>query len=69
VADCTRLELNIRGARASTLEDQRSVVSLLAQRRISPAIDSVMPLSELRRAHERLEAGQVSGRIVLDPWR
>lgn len=69
VADCTRLELNIRGARASTLEDQRSVVSLLAQRRISPAIDSVIPLSELRRAHERLEAGQVSGRIVLDPWR
>jgi len=69
VADCTRLELNIRGARASTYEDQRAVVALLAQRRISPAIDSVMPLSELRSAHERLEAGKVLGRIVLDPWR
>jgi NADPH:quinone reductase-like Zn-dependent oxidoreductase len=69
VADCTRLELNIRGARASTLDDQRAVVTLLAQRRISPAIDSVMALSQLRRAHERLEAGEVSGRIVLDPWR
>jgi NADPH:quinone reductase-like Zn-dependent oxidoreductase len=69
VADCTRLELNIRGARASTLEDQRAVVTLLAQRRISPAIDAMMPLSELRLAHGRLEAGEVSGRIVLDPWR
>ena len=69
VADCTRLELNIRGARASTLEDQRAVVTLLAQRRISPAIHAVMPLSELRRAHEQLEAGEVFGRIVLDPWR
>jgi len=69
VADCTRLELNIRGARASTLEDQRAVVALLAQRRIAPAIDAVMPLSELARAHQRLEAGEVSGRIVLDPWR
>jgi NADPH:quinone reductase-like Zn-dependent oxidoreductase len=69
VADCTRLELNIRGARASTYDDQRAVVALLAQRKIKPAIDAVMPLSELRRAHERLEAGEVVGRIVLDPWR
>jgi NADPH:quinone reductase-like Zn-dependent oxidoreductase len=69
VADCTRLELNICGARASTYDDQRAVVALLARGKISPAIDSIMPLSELRRAHERLEAGEVSGRIVLDPWR
>jgi NADPH:quinone reductase-like Zn-dependent oxidoreductase len=69
VGDCTRLELNIRGARASTLEDQRAVVTLLAQRRIKPAIHAVMPLTELRLAHEKLEAGAVFGRIVLDPWR
>lgn len=69
VADCTRLELTIRGARASTLEDQRAVVTLLAQRRISPAIHALMPMSELRLAHQRLEAGVVAGRIVLDPWR
>jgi len=69
VADCTRLELTIRGARASTYEDQRAVVTLLAQGRINPALDTVMPLSELCRAHERLEAGEVLGRIVLDPWR
>lgn len=69
VADCTRLELTIRGARASTLDDQRAVVRLLAEKRIRPAIYDVMPLSELQRAHQRLEAGEVAGRIVLDPWR
>jgi len=69
VADLTRLELNIRGARASLLDDQRAVVSLLARRQIHPAIYAVMPLSELRLAHQRLEAGDVCGRIVLDPWR
>ena len=68
-ADCIRLELNLRGARASTLDDQRSVLALLAQKRISPAIDAVLPLSEVRAAHARLEAGEVAGRIVLDPWR
>ena len=69
VADCTRLELTIRGARASTLDNQRAVLALLAERRISPAIDAVLPLSDLRIAHQRLEAGDVMGRIVLDPWR
>lgn len=68
VADCTRLELTIRGARASTLADQRAVVALLAERRIRPAIHAVMPLSELRLAHRLLESGEVQGRIVLDPW-
>ncbi|HXQ54023.1 MAG TPA: zinc-binding alcohol dehydrogenase family protein [Stellaceae bacterium] len=69
VADCTRLELTIRGARASTIENQRAVLALLAERRIGPAIHAVMPLSELPVAHRLLEAGEVSGRIVLDPWR
>ena len=69
VADCTRLELTIRGARASSYDDQRAVVTLLARGQIKPAIHAVMPLSELRRAHDMLEAGEVTGRIVLDPWR
>lgn len=67
-ADCVRLELNIRGARASTLNDQRAVLELLAQDRIDPAIHAVMPLSEVRVAQQLLETGQVTGRIVLDPW-
>ena len=34
---------------------------------IKPVVDSVMPLAEARRAHERLEAGQQFGKIVLVP--
>lgn len=34
---------------------------------IKPVVDSVMPLAEARRAHERLEAGEVFGKIVLVP--
>lgn len=67
-ADCVRLELNIRGARGSTLNDQRSVLELLAQDRIHPAIHAVLPLSEVRAAQQRLETGDLTGRIVLDPW-
>lgn len=66
--DCVRLELNIRGSRASTLDDQRIVLELLAQRRIRPAIHAVMPMSEVRAAQELLESGAVTGRIVLNPW-
>ena len=35
--------------------------------RIKPVVDSVMPLAEARRAHERLESGEHFGKIVLVP--
>lgn len=66
--DCVRLELNIRGARGCNVNDQRAVLALLAQGRISPAFHAVMPMSEIASAHRALEAGGVTGRIVLDPW-
>jgi NADPH:quinone reductase-like Zn-dependent oxidoreductase len=34
---------------------------------LKPVVDSVMPLSAAREAHERLEAGQQFGKIVLEP--
>jgi NADPH2:quinone reductase len=40
--------------------------SLIEQGRIKPVIDSQMPLSEVARAHERIEQGGVRGKIVLD---
>ncbi|HET7231973.1 MAG TPA: alcohol dehydrogenase catalytic domain-containing protein [Longimicrobium sp.] len=35
--------------------------------RLRPIIDSVMPLGDARKAHERMEAGQQFGKIVLVP--
>ena len=66
VADCVRLELNIRGGRGSTVFDQKAVLNLLKHRRIKPAIDKVLPLAEIRAAHEHLERGGVNGRIILE---
>jgi D-arabinose 1-dehydrogenase-like Zn-dependent alcohol dehydrogenase len=65
----TRLELSIRGIRASRLNDQRIVLDLLAKKKIAPHIFAVLPLAEIARAHEMLERGEITGRIVLDPWR
>jgi NADPH:quinone reductase-like Zn-dependent oxidoreductase len=34
--------------------------------RLTPAIDTVMPLAEAAAAHRRLEAGEQFGKIVLE---
>ena len=39
----------------------------LARGAYRPVVDSIVPLSEARAAHERLEAGDVLGKIVLVP--
>jgi NADPH2:quinone reductase len=39
--------------------------SLIERDRIRPVIDSQVPLSEVARAHERIERGSVRGKVVL----
>ena len=68
VSDCVRLELNLLGGRGSNISDQLAIIRLLEQKRIKPAVDRVMKLSEIQDAHRRLEAESVLGRIVLEPW-
>lgn len=67
-SDFIRLELNLKGARASTIKDQVAVLDLLRMNRIHPVIHRKIPMSEIKFAHEHLESGDVSGRILLDPW-
>ncbi|MFI0432115.1 MAG: NAD(P)H-quinone oxidoreductase [Candidatus Nanopelagicales bacterium] len=38
---------------------------LLAQGRVVPVVDAVLPIADVRRAHERLAAGDVTGKLVL----
>ena len=46
-------------------EDLANLFALLADGRIDPSIAEIVPLSEVRRAHERVEAGEVQGKLVL----
>jgi NADPH:quinone reductase-like Zn-dependent oxidoreductase len=44
-----------------------AVLPFLSARKLRPVVDSVMPLAEARRAHERIEARSHFGKIVLVP--
>jgi putative PIG3 family NAD(P)H quinone oxidoreductase len=69
-----RLTMKGTSLRARPLEEKiaatqafaREVVPLLATGRVKPVIDQVFPLSEIRRAHERLESNQSFGKVVIE---
>ncbi len=46
-------------------EDLARLFAMLAEGRIAPIVAEVLPLEEVRRAHERVEAGDVAGKLVL----
>ena len=48
-----------------TGEDFAGAYELVASGRARPVVDSVLPLEEIRAAHERREAGEQLGKIVL----
>lgn len=45
----------------------RRVMPLVREGRVAPRIHATLPLSQARAAHERLESGQVFGKLVLVP--
>ena len=60
-------QATLLGSFSSNQTDFRTVLGLVADGRLSPVIDSVLPLSEAAEGHRRLEARQVFGKIVLRP--
>jgi len=60
-------QLSILGSTMGNPEDFRNAMNLVFQGKVKPVIHSVLPLSEARRAHEMLEAGEVFGKLVLKP--
>ena len=58
-------ELSIHGSSMGSPEDFEAVFELVASGRAKVVVDSVFPLAETRAAHERLEAGEQVGKIVL----
>ena len=58
-------QLSVLGSTMGTKEDFDGVYELVASGKARPVIDQVFPLSEARAAHERMEAGEQLGKIVL----
>lgn len=45
--------------------DLARLFGMLADGRIAPIIAEVIPLKDVRRAHERIEAGEIAGKLVM----
>ena len=58
-------QLTIYGSTMGTKEDFEGAYELVKSGRAKPVVDEVFPLSEARAAHERMEAGDQLGKIVL----
>jgi NADPH:quinone reductase-like Zn-dependent oxidoreductase len=58
-------QLSILGSSLGTGADLDALYELVSSGRVRPIVDSVFPLAEARAAHERLEAGEQLGKIVL----
>ena len=58
-------QLDVLGSTMGTREDFLGVYDLVRDGRARVHVDRVFPLSEIRAAHERLEAGEQLGKIVL----
>src|SRR5574341_55866 len=57
--------LSLIGSTMSTRADFAAVMGLVFAGKLKPLIDAVFPLSDIRAAHERMERGEVFGKIVL----
>ncbi|MBA2513818.1 MAG: zinc-binding dehydrogenase, partial [Solirubrobacterales bacterium] len=57
--------LAILGSTMGTKADFEGAYDLVASGRALPVVDRVFPLAEARAAHERMEAGEQLGKIVL----
>ena len=58
-------QLTILGSTMGTKEDFEGAFELVKGGKAKPIVDSVFPLAEARAAHERMEAGDHFGKIVL----
>jgi NADPH:quinone reductase-like Zn-dependent oxidoreductase len=58
-------QLTILGSTMGTKEDFEGAFELVKSGKAKPVIDTVFPLADARAAHERMEAGEQFGKIVL----
>ena len=59
-------QLQVIGSTMSSRSEFDEVMRLVAEGRLRPVVDLVLPLDRIRQAHEKLEAGEVFGKLVLE---
>ncbi|MEK6575193.1 MAG: zinc-binding dehydrogenase [Chloroflexota bacterium] len=57
--------ISLIGSTTGTLDDFRTVMSLVFAGKLRAPIDSVFPLADIRAAHEKMERGDLFGKVVL----
>lgn len=57
----------IMGSTMSGAADFERVMRLVFEGKLTPVVDEVLPLDRIRDAHERLERGDVFGKLVIAP--
>jgi NADPH:quinone reductase-like Zn-dependent oxidoreductase len=57
--------LSILGSTMGSKADLLRIVELIAQGKLKPVVDSTYPMSELPKAHERLESRAAFGKVVV----
>jgi len=60
-------QLQVIGSTMSSRSEFDEVMRLVAEGELRPVVDSVLPLEQIRAAHQALEAGEVFGKLVLVP--
>ncbi|MCW2680849.1 MAG: Zn-dependent oxidoreductase, partial [Frankiales bacterium] len=60
-------QLRVIGSTMGTRDELAGLIGMLAATGVRPQVDEVIPLSDARRGFERLDAGDVVGKIVLTP--
>jgi NADPH:quinone reductase-like Zn-dependent oxidoreductase len=67
-ADLSRvffLQLNVHGSTMGTRDELEALLSLMVDTGLRPTIDSTFALADARDAFERLESGEVVGKLVI----
>jgi D-arabinose 1-dehydrogenase-like Zn-dependent alcohol dehydrogenase len=59
------LQLSVVGSTMGTRDELEALVSLLVDTGVRPTVDATYDLTDARTAFERLESGDVVGKLVL----
>jgi NADPH2:quinone reductase len=59
-------QIIMTGALLGTRRQLQELVNFVVRKKIRPVIDSVVPLDKASEAHNRMEAGQHQGKILID---